>query len=159
MAYEAVPKVTKEATNNTEPEEVPERETEEIMMNHPNEQEDEVDNNEQDEAHSPIKHSSLKDIFRPQEESAGFSLELDIELDPDTESFLPASISVLPPSEPVLAPASIATEKRVHTIQFTPDTNIPLFFLGGKNDIFRMINEKGWEWSHPGTSRNSCKVG
>ncbi|CAE6451779.1 unnamed protein product [Rhizoctonia solani] len=108
---------------------------------------------EQDEQESPIKLSSLKDMFKPQEESTGFSLGLDIELDPDAESFLPASISApLPEPTPVVAPAPIQTEKHAHTIQFTPDPKAPLFFLGGRNDIFHVIAEKGWEWPHPGTS-------
>ncbi|CAE6520743.1 unnamed protein product [Rhizoctonia solani] len=150
-AYEVVPRIADELENNAEAEENDKEEIEEITMGNPIEREDEIDN-EQDETHSPIKHSSLKDMFKPQEQSTGFSLGLDIELDPDAESFLPASISVLPLSEPALAPASIVTEKRAHTIQFTPDSNVPLFFPGGKNDVFRVIAEKGWEWPHPGTS-------
>ncbi|CAE6441458.1 unnamed protein product [Rhizoctonia solani] len=111
------------------------------------------DEEDQEEQESPIKHSSLKDMFKPQEETAGFSLGLDIELDPDAESFLPSSISAPPPLlEPAVAPAPTQANKHTHTIQFTPDPKAPFFFPGGKNDIFRVIAEKGWEWPHPGTS-------
>ncbi|KAJ1306462.1 hypothetical protein OPQ81_007465 [Rhizoctonia solani] len=90
-------------------------------------------------------------MFKPQEENTGFSLGLDIELDPDAESFLPSSIPV-PPPEPALVPAPIPTEKHAHTIQFIPDPKTPFFFPGGRNDIFHVIAGKGWEWPHPGTS-------
>ncbi|CUA70789.1 hypothetical protein RSOLAG22IIIB_09126 [Rhizoctonia solani] len=142
VGCEAAPWVTDEVAINTEPEETEEEEEDETTMDDPKEQEDEIDN-EQGEPHSPIKHSPSKDMFKPQEEFIGFLLGRDIELDPDAESFLPASISVLPPSEPLLAPASIVTEKRAHTIQFAPDPSIPLFFLGGKNKIFCVIGENG----------------
>ncbi|CAE6528750.1 unnamed protein product [Rhizoctonia solani] len=116
---------------------------------------DDDDEEQQEEEESPIKHSSLKDMFKPQEETAGFSLGLDIELDPDAESFLPSSIAVPAPlPELAPAPASVPTEKHAHTIQFTPDPKTPFFFPGGKNDIFRVIAEKGWEWPHPGTSED-----
>ncbi|CUA75592.1 hypothetical protein RSOLAG22IIIB_11865 [Rhizoctonia solani] len=157
--YEVVPRVADELESNAEAEEANEEEqvennapTEDLNVQEDEQPKDEIDNDEQGDPQSPIKHSSLKDMFKPQEQSTGFSLGLDIELDPDAESFLPASISVLPLSEPALAPASIVTEKRAHTIQFTPDSNVPLFFPGGKNDVFRVIAEKGWEWPHPGTS-------
>ncbi|KAG8685397.1 hypothetical protein FRC11_010650, partial [Ceratobasidium sp. 423] len=152
VGYEVVPRASGEAERGAgvvdDEEEVEEEETGDVAE----EQEDGTDEGEeQQEEEPPIKHSSLKDMFKPQEESTSFSLGLDIELDPDAESFLPSSISV-PAPEPAPAPASIPTEKHAHTIQFTPDPKTPFFFPGGKNDIFRVIAEKGWEWPHPGTS-------
>ncbi|KEP47416.1 RNA recognition motif protein [Rhizoctonia solani 123E] len=151
VEYEVVPRVADEVVRGAGMEEQAEAEAEEDMSDEADEQEDEQTEDEQDEQESPIKHSSLKDMFKPQEETTGFSLGLDIELDPDAESFLPSSISA-PPPEPILAPAPTSTQKHTHTIQFTPNPQAPFFFPGGKNDIFRVIAEKGWEWPHPGTS-------
>ncbi|CAE6370662.1 unnamed protein product [Rhizoctonia solani] len=149
LGYETVPRATDHVAERVE---LIDGEGEEQDESDGAEHEEENRENEQDQE-SPIKHSSLKDMFKPQEETTGFSLGLDIELDPDAESFLPSSISApLPLPEPVLAPAPIQVEKRVHTIQFTPDPKVPLFFPGAKNDVFRVIAEKGWAWSHPGTS-------
>ncbi|KDN39023.1 hypothetical protein RSAG8_09059, partial [Rhizoctonia solani AG-8 WAC10335] len=153
--YEVVPRSAEETAenvgtgDNTEEDMRDEEEAEETKED---QVEGEIDEGKEQEQESPIKHSSLKDMFKPQEETTGFSLGLDIELDPDAESFLPSSISVPPPLEPAPAPAPISTEKYTHTIQFTPDPKVPFFFPGGKNDIFRVIAEKGWEWPHPGTS-------
>ncbi|CAE6467913.1 unnamed protein product [Rhizoctonia solani] len=157
VGYEVVPRAASEAAEDTGVEDNEEEAGEDEDMTSEEaaaeEQEDGADgtDEEQEEQESPIKLSSLKDMFKPQEESTGFSLGLDIELDPDAESFLPASISApLPEPTPVVAPAPIQTEKHAHTIQFTPDPKAPLFFPGGRNDIFYVIAEKGWEWPHPG---------
>ncbi|CAE6445607.1 hypothetical protein ACGC1H_003889 [Rhizoctonia solani] len=151
--YEVVPRVADEVGRGAGAEAEDEDEAEEDTSDEAEEQEEEQTKDGQDGQESPIKHSSLKDMFKPQEETAGFSLGLDIELDPDAESFLPSSISVLPP-EPVPTPAPTSTRKHAHTIQFTPDPHASFFFPGGKNDIFRVIAEKGWEWPHPGTSED-----
>ncbi|KAG9095247.1 hypothetical protein FRC07_011122, partial [Ceratobasidium sp. 392] len=102
---------------------------------------------------SEIRHNELKDMFKPQEESVGFSLSLDIEVDPDAESFLPASIQPPPEPEPrIITAAHISTQ--THTIQYTPDPRALMFFptSSGKRDIFSLIEEKGWRWEHPGSS-------
>ncbi|KAH7326820.1 hypothetical protein B0J17DRAFT_680790 [Rhizoctonia solani] len=162
VGYEVVPQATDKATAGTEVEDNEEEVCdEEANMMDEEEEEEETEGQEggaseaeeeQEEQESPIKLSSLKDMFKPQEETTGFSLGLDIELDPDAESFLPASISAPPPEPvPAAAPAPIQAEKHAHTIQFTPDPKVPLFFPGGKNDILHVIAEKGWAWPHPGT--------
>ncbi|KAG9125456.1 hypothetical protein FRC07_007522 [Ceratobasidium sp. 392] len=100
-----------------------------------------------------IQHNALKDMFKPQEESAGFSLSLDNELDPDVESFLPAPIQPHPEPEPQpITAAPISTQ--THTIQYTPDPRALMFFptSGGKRDVLSPIEEKGWRWEHPGIS-------
>ncbi|KAF8705162.1 RNA recognition motif, partial [Rhizoctonia solani] len=157
VGYDVVPRAVDHAIENTETRhnDEDEEEGEEPQKSDDEMEQEELtdeDEQEQGEQESPIKHSSLKDMFKPQEETTGFSLGLDIELDPDAESFLPSSVSVPPPPEPVLAPAPIQIEKHAHTIQFTPDPKASFFFPGGKNDILRVIVEKGWEWPHPGTS-------
>ncbi|KAG9122685.1 hypothetical protein FRC07_000815 [Ceratobasidium sp. 392] len=99
-----------------------------------------------------VQHNVLKDMFKPQEESAGFSLGLDIELDPDAESFLPASNQLQPEPEPqVITTTPVSTQ--THTIQYTPDPRALMFFptSNGKRDVFSLIEEKGWRWEHPGT--------
>ncbi|QRW16777.1 RNA recognition motif protein [Rhizoctonia solani] len=162
VGYDVVPRAVDHAIENTEtrhddedeeegeePQESDEEMEQEELID---EDEEQGEQEEQEEQESPIKHSSLKDMFKPQEETTGFSLGLDIELDPDAESFLPSSVSAPPPPEPVLALAPIQVEKHAHTIQFTPDPKASFFFPGGKNDILRVIVEKGWEWPHPGTS-------
>ncbi|KAG8742015.1 hypothetical protein FRC10_002091 [Ceratobasidium sp. 414] len=123
---------------------------------------DEQDDNTsgEDEGHSEaerlapeIQHKVLKDMFKPQEEIGGFSFGLDIELDPDAESFLPASIQ--PQHQPPITtstPVAIQpTAAQAHTIQYTPDPHAMMFFPGGKRDVFSVIAEKGWRWEHPGT--------
>ncbi|KAG8722962.1 hypothetical protein FRC09_005364 [Ceratobasidium sp. 395] len=119
-------------------------------------EEEEQDQPKNQQSASEIRHNELKDMFKPQEESAGFSFGLDIELDPDAESFLPASIQPQPQTEP-LPPATTSasvTTHQTHTIQYTPDPSALMFFptFGGKRDIFSVIEEKGWKWEHPGTS-------
>ncbi|KAG8681020.1 hypothetical protein FRC08_015904, partial [Ceratobasidium sp. 394] len=121
---------------------------------------DEQDDNASEEGHSEnelpapeIRLNALKDMFKPQEESGGFSLGLDIELDPDAESFLPASIQPQPqPPMTTSVPVAIQqTTAQAHTIQYTPDPRAMMFFPGGKRDVFSVIAEKGWRWEHPGT--------
>ncbi|CAE7146293.1 unnamed protein product [Rhizoctonia solani] len=152
VGYEVVPRVVDEAVESEIMEDDAEEEGSDMEDEAEDPEEEDAVDESDEEQESPIKHSSLKDMFKPQEETTGFSLGLDIELDPDAESFLPASISVPLPTELVPAPVPIQTEKHAHTIQFTPDPKAPFFFPGGKNDILRVIAEKGWEWPHPGTS-------
>ncbi|QRW02493.1 RNA recognition motif protein [Ceratobasidium sp. AG-Ba] len=98
------------------------------------------------------QYTALKDMFKPQEETAGFSFGLDIELDPDAESFLPASVQTQPVPEPSIATISVQA-KHKHAIQYTPDAREIMFFPGtGKKDVFDIIQAKGWKWEHPGTS-------
>ncbi|KAG8796697.1 hypothetical protein FRC12_005791 [Ceratobasidium sp. 428] len=116
-------------------------------------EEEEQDQSKNQQPAPEIRHNELKDMFKPQEEGAGFSFGLDIELDPDAESFLPASIQPQPQPEPQPPSAPITTHQ-THTIQYTPDPSALMFFptFGGKRDIFSVIEEKGWKWEHPGTS-------
>ncbi|KAG8794019.1 hypothetical protein FRC12_000808 [Ceratobasidium sp. 428] len=116
-------------------------------------EEEDEDQSENQQPAPEIRHNELKDMFKPQEESAGFSFGLDIELDPDAESFVPASIQPQPQPEPQPPSAPITTHQ-THTIQYTPDPRALMFFptFGGKRDIFSVIEEKGWKWEHPGTS-------
>ncbi|KAG9084902.1 hypothetical protein FRC06_003836 [Ceratobasidium sp. 370] len=123
----------------------------------PDEQDEDTSEEEsQNEAELPapeIHHSTLKDMFKPQEESGGFSLGLEIELDPDAESFLPASVQPQPqPPMTTSVPVTIQqTAMQAHTIEYTPDPRATMFFPGGKRDVFSVIAEKGWRWEHSGS--------
>ncbi|KAF8595148.1 hypothetical protein BDV93DRAFT_528891 [Ceratobasidium sp. AG-I] len=122
------------------------------------------DNNDQPSVpvtQDQVQHTTLKDMFKPQEESGGFSLGLDIDLDPDAESFLPSSLiaTARSPSPPTQATSAIPTQTQAqgHAIQYTPDPHAIMFFptfsdSSSKRDVFGVIREKGWEWAHPGTS-------
>ncbi|QRV88334.1 RNA recognition motif protein [Ceratobasidium sp. AG-Ba] len=158
VRYEVVPR----AQANPEVGRVEENEDTEVDEREGHESEYEASENEEEsqgggEGKSPAEpenrqYTALKDMFKPQEESAGFSFGLDIELDPDAESFLPASVQAQPVPEASIATISVqATHK--HAIQYTPDTREMMFFPGtGKKDVFDVIREKGWRWEHPGTS-------
>ncbi|KAG8717074.1 hypothetical protein FRC09_014769 [Ceratobasidium sp. 395] len=117
-------------------------------------EEEEQDQSKNQQPAPEIRHNELKDMFKPQEESAGFSFGLDIELDPDAESFLPASIQPQPEPQPPTITSAPTTSHQTHTIQYTPNPHALMFFptFGGKRDIFSVIEEKGWRWEHPGTS-------